>query len=236
MHPLNSAYLRTERAGEHLADLESRIRNFIDSKKDNIPFQFNTDTCQIVIQTVAIKRDIVLGSWSVLIGEIIYNLRSALDYLIFEMALLDSGAEQKGTQFPIEHTPAGFDSRRNSFLKGLSVKHIAGIEVLQPYKGTTWTRLLASLSNPDKHRHLTPFVNLTESVIKISAHAPGELKAVSGHVYRTKNSAGDVLDMHVETDFALSVTFSDGTPVIETLKQLVLDVTQTLHLFDSEFK
>ena len=236
MHRLNGAYLRTERAGEHLTDLEGRIRNFIDTKKDNIPFQFDTDTCQILITPFKIKGDILLKIWPVLIGEIIYNLRSALDYLIFEMAFLDSGAEQQGTQFPIEHKPAGFNRRRNTLLKGLRVKHIASIEALQPYKGTTWTHLLALLSNPDKHRHLTPIVNLAESVIKISAHAPGELEAVSGHVYRTKNSAGDVLDMHVETDFALSVTFSDGTPVIETLKQLVLDVTQTLHLFDSEFK
>jgi len=236
MHRLDGAFLRTERAGEHLADLEGRIRNFIDTKKDKIPFQFDTDTCQISFSPLYIKGDILLDIWPVLIGEIIYNLRSALDYLIFELAFLDSGSEQRDTQFPIEHTPEGFNRRRKPFLKGLSVKHIAGIEALQPYNGTTWTHLLALLSNPDKHRHLTPVVNQAESVIKVSAHAPGELEGVSGHVYRTKNGAGDVLDMHVETDFALNVTFSDGTPIIETLQQLKFQVRDLLTTFNSEFQ
>jgi hypothetical protein len=236
MHRLDGAYLRVERAGEHLADLESRISAFINTEKDKVPFEFNTDTCQIRIGVFEVKWDTLWDSWRVLIGEIIYNLRAALDYLIYELALLDSGAEQQGTQFPIEHTPQGFNGRRNSFLKGLSVKHITSIEVLQPYNGTTWAHLLALLSNPDKHRHLTPVVNLSESRINISAHTPGELKGVLSHVYRTKNAAGELLDMQVETDFALHVTLSDGTPIVETLQQLQFQVRNTLDAFKSEFK
>jgi hypothetical protein len=36
-----------------------------------------------------------------LVGEICYNLRSALDYLVFELAKHDSGTRQENTQFPI---------------------------------------------------------------------------------------------------------------------------------------
>ena len=43
------------------------------------------------------------------VGEVCYNFRSALDYLIFELAKLDSGVEQGGTQFPIMDSPK--DSR-----------------------------------------------------------------------------------------------------------------------------
>jgi hypothetical protein len=241
MHQLDGAYLRIERAGEHLADLETRIRTFTNAEKDNVPFQFDTDTCQIAIgpfgEGTALVQNLqrLSPSWSILIGEIAYNLRSALDYLVYELAFLDSGSEQGGTQFPIEKTPEGFRERRKTFLKGLSVKHIASIEALQLYKGTTWTQLLASLSNPDKHRHLSPVVNLTESVINVSALEPGGFGDVTKHVYRTKNKFGDVLDMHVQTDFVLSVTFSDGTPIIKTLQKLIFQVRDTLDAFKSEF-
>jgi hypothetical protein len=42
------------------------------------------------------------------VGEVCYNFRSALDYLIFELAKLDSGVEQGGTQFPIMDSPKDF--------------------------------------------------------------------------------------------------------------------------------
>jgi hypothetical protein len=37
-----------------------------------------------------------------LIGEVVYNLRTALEYLAFQLAYLDTGQVQKGTKFPIE--------------------------------------------------------------------------------------------------------------------------------------
>jgi hypothetical protein len=40
---------------------------------------------------------------SIVVGEICYNLRAALDYLVYELARLDSGCIQNGTQFPIEY-------------------------------------------------------------------------------------------------------------------------------------
>ncbi|MCH8188130.1 MAG: hypothetical protein IIB66_05415, partial [Proteobacteria bacterium] len=91
----------------------------------------------------------------ILVGEITYNLRAALDYLVYELARLDSGEVKNGTQFPIEDTEDGFKRKRNAFLKGVSDKHVAIIESLQPYSGCDWTRILRDLSNPDKHRQLT---------------------------------------------------------------------------------
>jgi hypothetical protein len=240
MHRLDGAYLRVDRASEHLADLETRICAFTNAQKDNVPFEFDTDTCKICVHPhdkgLVQKLQSLSLSWSILIGEITYNLRSALDYLVYQLAILDSGSKQGGTQFPIEDTEQGFRRRVKIFLKGLSVKHIASIEALQPYKGTAWTQLLALLSNPDKHRHLTPVVNLTESAVTVSALQPGGFGGITKHVYRAKNRFGDVLDMHVQTDFVLNVTFSDGTPIIKTFRELICQVRDTLDAFNFEFK
>ena len=95
--------------------------------------------------------------FGVLIGEIFYNLRCASDYLVFELAKLDSGMEQNGTQFPIVDTKKDFEGRvKGPWLRGIKTAHVAEIERLQPYNGCTWTKRLRECSNPDKHRHLVP--------------------------------------------------------------------------------
>jgi hypothetical protein len=95
--------------------------------------------------------------FSVVIGEIVYNLRSALDYLVFELAGLDSGCIIEGTQFPIERSQKSFKWRvRGGWLDVLNAAHVAAIEALQPYRGCQWAAVLQNLSNPDKHVHLVP--------------------------------------------------------------------------------
>jgi len=70
----------------------------------------------------------------ILVGEVIYNLRAALDYLIYELAFLDSFKIQEGTQFPIEDTKrrwqvAAFGTKkRPARLVGISGRHKAAIE------------------------------------------------------------------------------------------------------------
>src|SRR5207253_9743560 len=44
----------------------------------------------------------------ILIGEVCYNLRSALDYLIHELTNIDTGPPKHKTQFPIEDGKNGF--------------------------------------------------------------------------------------------------------------------------------
>src|SRR3989442_13745286 len=66
-------------------------------------------------------------------SEVAGHFRSALDYLIGQLANLDSGPGERRTQLPIESTPEGFKKRRDSFLEGVNDAHVAAIERLQPY-------------------------------------------------------------------------------------------------------
>lgn len=65
-------------------------------------------------------------------GEIIYNLRAALDYLVFELTLMDTGAVQKDTQFPTESSKKDGFKQQSRFLKGLNAEHQAAIEARIP--------------------------------------------------------------------------------------------------------
>src|SRR5204863_4438007 len=100
--------------------------------------------------------------------EMIYNLRAALDYVVFEPARFDSGQTQNGTQFPIEDKPEGFKGRQKTYLKGLTDPHVALVEEYQPCQGCNWTATLRDLSNPDKHRELHLLLSQLHDEIEVA--------------------------------------------------------------------
>jgi len=164
MQPLDGAYHRVRRAGKHLANLKRRADAFCQVKSDAVVIERKPETF-LLPDGREVKG--VLGSASsfltkpippiisILVGEIVYNLRAALDYLIYELARFDAGKVIKRTQFPIDNSEDCFRGRRKTFLKGLSDVHITATKRLQPCDGCDWTRTLKELSNPDKHMHLT---------------------------------------------------------------------------------
>jgi len=159
--------------------------------------------------------------FGVIAGEVLYNLRAALDYLVYALCTKDAGSGHDGTQFPIEDSPDGFSGNVARFLNGLNAAHVALIERLQPYNGCDWTRRLRDLSVPDQHGHIQA---LTTQVSLVSPFGvePADVSAPS-----------DEVDMEVK--LALSVAFRDGTRVIETLEQIKHHVASTLEQFKSEF-
>jgi hypothetical protein len=79
---------------------------------------------------------------SIIVGEAVYNLRAALDYLVYELAALDSKSIQENTQFPICHTERKFDDARKRHLARVSSQHVLAIEEYQPYRNCQWARTL----------------------------------------------------------------------------------------------
>jgi hypothetical protein len=231
MKPLDGAYFRVKRAGVHLTNLNRRVNALSKIIKDSIivnrePHIFFKEGQEILGFKDEIKftTQQVPHIIKILIGEIAYNLRAALDYLVYELARLDSGKVTDSTQFLIEETPKDFKKKCGYRLKGVNDKHIAIIEELQPYNGCGWTRTLKYLSNPDKHRKLTLAKNIIE-------YNPPEISSEAVAIIEGKPvDVNDCISVHV--------MFSDGkfSMDIDTLKQLKLKVAQTLHIFDSEFK
>ncbi|MEE8194685.1 MAG: hypothetical protein V3T73_04215, partial [Dehalococcoidales bacterium] len=154
-----------------------------------------------------------------LIGETVQNLRKALDYLVYELACSDSKSSVEKTQFVIVDSEKDF-RRQKWHLRGLVGEHIAMFERLQPYNGCHWTKLIETLSNPDKHKTLTAVRHFTG--IRVDERNTEAILAGN--------------NVSVDSYASIQITFYRGSPVIETLEQLVLDVTETLHVFEPEFK
>jgi hypothetical protein len=175
----------------------------------------------------------------ILVGEICYNLRSALDYLIYELTKLDTGIPQHLTQFPIEDSEKGFAKRRKlshsiGWLQGLNERHIACIERLQPYNGVKWIKALREISNPDKHREFTHNKGFIDIYIAVAGE-DADFETLAGPIQRAPHPVtGEEVDM--KTRIAGSILFLDSAPVVETLEELIFKVGETLEAFKPEFE
>ena len=236
-HVLNGAFERVARAEKHLTDLRLALAEWLVEQENALIPQFDPNPPHNLIPDVSncVGPPLIVG---VLIGEIAYNLRSALDYLVFELAKLDSGIEQSATQFPIENTKESFDYRAKTrgLLKGINTAHAAAIERLQPYTGCKWTGILRDISNPDKHRE---FARIRGNYTVFVSHSLNEPNASRfAAIARSIRRAYHPL-IRAEVDMKLvltsTITLDDGTPVTQALEQIQLEVANTLALFKTEF-
>lgn len=216
---LADAKTRLEWARAGLRDLAKLAHDFARSEiqaaemrlnpEPNVPFAFGRPDSPIPEE---IKK---------LSSETVGHLRSVLDYVVHELAWLDSGEEQKLTQFPIEDSSQVFwDRRRKTYLRGVSDDHVGIIESFQPYKGVTWSPRLRDLSNPDKHRRLVSAVHNTG--------LEAEIEAMRGE------DGGETL-FRVGVRIEIFLAFDDGEPVVRTLADIVRGVQDVLAAVEQEF-
>lgn len=240
-HPLDGAIKRIERAQIHITEATVNAQQLGEIYKQQLVPQYDAATNQVFFNITMPENgpSVVLP-----VSDAIHNLRSALDYIVFALAKHDSGGiAQDGTQFPIEDVKSGtkpggnkygFDTRRNTYLKGLTDAHVLAIEEFQPYKGVQWTKTLRDISNPDKHRELVAvFGNIGMGGV-VSTGAAGSFDGRPGTIFRNVGPEG-AFDVYSENSMAITETFSDGLPVIKTLQLMKSEISAAIELFKPEF-
>ena len=235
LEPLDDSFERVERASEHLGDLERRIDAAIRAQANALTIEFNPNPPHRILRILRGPETFWGMRIAVLIGEIVYNLKAALDYLVFNLAILDSGSEQHGTQFPIDDTPERFAAHvEGGWLEGLNPAHITAIEGLQPYKGCQWMGRLRDYTNPDKHRHLTETEG--DGVFHVHSGLEKDLSRCLGYEREAPHPVPGQAPVKMKIYFSGSVTFADGAPIIDTLKEIKAGVAKTLADFKPEFE
>ena len=160
--PLASARLKVERASHHASALKQTIERWLEDRPYSLSIEDDAETgenaCVIHVERVPPRE------WSVVAGEAVHNLRSALDHAVYALsAPQPDGKPLDGTEFPIFVDKPKFESvKRGGGLykaRGLSVEALAVVESVQPFhhgKDPTSHPLwvLQELSNVDKHRLL----------------------------------------------------------------------------------
>jgi hypothetical protein len=239
-HPLDGAFERVTRAGEHIDDLLRQIKELTRESEQKVLDGLDLENAKIEIDTLILPLDPqilpfpVSPRYSILVGETLYNLRAALDYLAYELARHDAGMPQERTQFPITMTPEDFSRERKTRLRGLNDTHADAIEVLQPYpdrKDNEWLADLQRLSNPDRHRSLTAIPTYILGFVQLLRFSPLS-HGLDSPVRVTRDIYGQ--DVYVRYPLHLGVSI-EGIPVDDVLGLLKLRVRQTLESFRSEF-
>ena len=113
----------------------------------------------------------VLVEWSVILGEILHNLRSALDHLVWQLVLANGQTPGRHNKFPIFADHDKWLQEKVKFLKGVSIRHEAMVGHLQPYTGgislpfdVSMLKVLDELNNIEKHRHLILAVIVSKGI------------------------------------------------------------------------
>lgn len=144
-------------AYKHLKALETElVRNF-QSKPSQAVGEIEADPNIVVwmrLQTASIPPSVPL-----LIGDCLQNLRSGLDYLVWELVLAAKNEPNKKNQFPICKTENGFKSELGKGrLDGITAEARTEIEGLQPYlcgdKRSYSLLILDEFCNINRHRRL----------------------------------------------------------------------------------
>ena len=122
------------------------------------------------------------------IGDLLQNLRSSLDYLIWELVLAAKNKPTEKNMFPICSTPEAFSQQlARHRLDGVAAEAVTEIEALQPYhsgKGTNGNVLamVDDLCNINKHRRV-----ITTMVYGGEAPSDFTTEVIGGELYGSMN-------------------------------------------------
>lgn len=214
--PLDGVRLKLSRAMEHLLRLDDEI----DEYRAREPFKVlrEVDPGDARLRFGFFLTELPPAHLSVVIGDIVNNLRSSLDHLAWQLVIANGGTPQTSpptTQFPLHRsrTTSSGKLRKIEIAGGVAPKALAAVESLQPYHrvqdpGKHPLALLAELSNIDKHRTLHT-ASMGNKDIEVT------LVRENGERIRATAAEGPVRHGDVLAIFPL--TFDDLHPLLDEL-------------------
>jgi hypothetical protein len=157
---LENTWAKHERAKLHHKEIHDLIDSYSLAQRKCVGIHLQQGTGDLVY-----RLDRPLGApptqLRTIIGDVLFNYRSTLEYLMGELWKLSSSEPNKGTQFPIFDDAGSFNDKRRGrrMHEGVTSLIRAIIEVSQPYSNVypganEDLRTLNELHAIDKHHHL----------------------------------------------------------------------------------
>jgi hypothetical protein len=156
--PFQASRLKIARARQHTEELRTAVAAFLDTKPYQVavetPSEYRDLACKALVVRV---RKPVPPELSAIIGDVIHNLRTALDLLANDLVRL-AGKNPKEVYFPFARSEDELSEqikRRNFDRAGPDA--VALLKQLCPYKGgNVALRTIHDLDIQDKHQALVP--------------------------------------------------------------------------------
>lgn len=148
--------VKIERAKKHLGDLEAAIiesrgkHSYIVIRDVNKPVGGVSLGGPPVTKVGEVPVDVIS-----IAGDVVHNLRSALDHLAYQLAVTGTPGKEpsRRVEFPIAKDATTYEAEKARKLEGIRPDTVKVIDALKPYKGgndAIWR--IHELDNIDKHR------------------------------------------------------------------------------------
>jgi hypothetical protein len=240
--PDDPIYLKVERANKHIDELHEVVRAFKATNPYRVALKRDAQTGEHIIYVHSC--DLLPKTISLIVGDILQNLYSSLDYLAWQLVIAGGiVAPGPNTAFPIsKHIPISVDDlkRYNRQVDGMSDEAKQKITALNPYRGKNnsfWR--LQKLTNISKHRTL-----LTVGFAASGLSSFGDLADVAAlntealqqgsEVARFPADTQNHKDVHLSFDVALHEPEADTLmwPLIVAVRLFYNTVLQSVEQFD----
>jgi len=219
---LDGPKFKIERAGDHLERLDQLVRTYLRTNPQLISAEFNPQNLVNIYRYKSLESLPI--EVSLLAGDAINNLRSSLEHLAWQLALLNTVNPSDKTGFPI------FKKRNLHVFKQMTAdiptEACEIIERLQPYHrgdgaqdDPLWR--LHALWTIEKHRHLTIITMNMVTGIEFLLSDERRFQGVEGKSKLSILDNGDiVLEVpipnrtyeHFEPKFFLNIVLDDEGP------------------------
>lgn len=238
---------KIERAKKHIVDLQAAIDAARETQLYRFATQRDPKTGHLVYYVTNVQEP--PPSISAIAGDVLQNLRSALDHLAYQLVCVGMGSNGpfRWPQFPVYDSAEKYESGKNAVIHGMRPEAIKAIDQTKPYKGgndTLWR--LHELNRIDKHRVLITVAGqyhsldlgglLSREMQRLFPQSPfpemSVFFGVKGRLVPLK--VGDPLLVDQRPDakpdekmkFAIQVVLYEsgvieGEPLIETLQQMI---------------
>src|SRR5262245_27740423 len=158
---------KLRRADEHRLAYDELFESYLETHPYSILFEFDPETGWHVFRWVVVNEP-PLEELSLVFCDILGNLRSALDYLVWQLVLKGGRKPGRQTGFPIVKRERDWAVQGASALKGVGEEWAELIEAMQPFQRFDRPELhplaiLEHVNNLTKHRFLPAAVLSVEN-------------------------------------------------------------------------
>jgi len=248
--------LKIERANKHVGDLQTVVRNFLDSNPYEVATKRDPTTRKLIYYIA--RANPFPPDIAVIAGDVLHNLRCSLDHLAQQLYLVGSGSGsyRDQTSFLIAKGAKEFKAGLPGKVHGMRQDAIDAICALEPYDrgqgADLWT--LHRLNNIDKHRLIVPVGSMFQSMDILATLRPmAESRFPKGLAFpqlfirpadiRFPLKSGDELfidsadaEPNQYVQFKFGIAFNEpgiieGKPIMETLVQFSNRVSGIIEAF-----
>lgn len=161
---LTSVYAKIQRAEEHIRSVDAELTEWLESGSHTYTLERNEERTQTYFRAKMYGPKPDYLRWTLIVGDAINNLRSALDHLVYAYAKHQRrdtpGSKVEGSAFVIADTHEKWNHPSNrKKLSCLSIPIMEAIKAVQPFSRKhpdlpPLLSILRDFSNADKHRLL----------------------------------------------------------------------------------